>query len=1018
MDAHALQLRFGPDGRFEVDEAQCELRDRGEAIPLEPKPFALLVLLIRERERVVHRDELFAALWPDVVVGEHALSRAVFRLRQALGETSPDNSTIRTVRGVGFRFVAPVRASEESVVDAVAPRRIAPAGLLGRGSELERLRGVLSAALAGEGALVLIEGEAGIGKSRLAQEIANEAEAAGAGVYQALARQDAGAPAFWLWAQILRDFVEGEDEDVLPQLLGEHAETLARIVPALGSGDDSPPATEFQGEGRFRLFDALSEVLARAGREAPRVLVLEDLHWADRASLDGLVHLAGALARQHVLVVGTVRSGERPPDSSLDALLMEAARHETLCKLPLGPLASEDVDRLFEETAGFAPSERLAFRLLERTRGNPFFVKQLANLAAEQREPQDFDGIEDTPREIRAVVARRLAALSEACRRMLFVASVIGREFPHGWVARVVDLEREALVAAISEAVEARILERVPGGEFRYRFTHDLYQEVVYAELGEARQRSLHRVVADAVRVLHEGNLEPVVPALAHHYGKAAPLLDGDEAFTFSRLAGHLARESYAFEEASVHFRRCIDALDLLPEPRAGDRAEALVCLGFALQSSDRYDEGRAALEGAVTTARNAKQPMLFAAAVLGLAELGAIGSDPEWVASLEEAHAGLGDHRGPLRVWLLSVLAVHIVQFGRREESWRMLEEAEALAVEQEDPSWLSSVLASRAAVIRVDGEGFPEERLTLLTKAVRIAREVHHHVFETVASGQRYGALLELGRRFEAEHELDTLAELFSRYPSSYWNFLIPGMNAGLRILDGKFDEAEALAEEAFDREDGPRLELPAARAALTTLIRFQQNRLGELLPMLALIRTGAPRPDLLAAEVAGLASVGREDEAREQLAALAGDGFREIVGSESWIFTLTLLAQAVEMLDAKAEARVLRDLLAPRREHVVILSNGVYAHGPVALYLALLDRVLGDWDAMADHLETARALSERLRSPLWRAHTCSASAAMSLGRGDVDAARLAAREGLELANEFGFEFVRSRIAQLDIN
>lgn len=1023
-----LRLRFGSEGRFELDEARFEVREGGEPIPLEPKPLALLLFLARHRDRLVRREELYEALWPGIVVSDHALSRAVFKVRTALGEESNEEGSVRTVRGVGFRFVAPVSEEPEPAAPAPAPSPARPAPpprmLVGREEERVQLSTAFATSLAGRGGLVLIEGEPGIGKTRIAEALAEEAEHAGAFVHWARARKESGAPALWLWVQVLRSFVQADGIERIERWLGREALELARVNPELSDHLGTPPGDVVSdGDGaRFRLHDALAQLLTRSAVEEPQVLMLEDLQWADASSLRALAHVTSAIGRHRVLLVGTLRSDEPTSEvgrAALAAVVAEATRSSSYHRIVLQPLERPEVEALFESQAGFRPAPELGSLLQKRTRGNPYFVIQLAAHAVQSGgdEPGLAGQLDATPPEIRAAVRQRLEALSSGCREALSVAAVIGRDFPVSWVARAARQGREELVDSLGEAVRAGIIGRAESGGLAYHFVHDLQREVIAADLSEREGTDLHRRVGEAIRTLHEGRRDAVMPDLAYHFTRALPLVDGALAVEFAKRAGELARDSYAFEEAADYFRQAYEALDWLAEPAPALGAELLIGEGFALQGAGHLQQGRAVLEQAIEAARHARQPGLLAVAVMGVTELGAVGTDPTHVAMLEEALHGLDANTGPLRIWLLTVLALHMSQIESPERGRALADEAVELSQGPGRESWLAFALSGKAAVSRLEPDVLPEQRLELLDRSIAHAQTTRARSFELLSAMQRYGALLELARRDEAEAELDHIGRLVEEMRSSYWSYVLPARAAGLRFIDGDLAEAERLAMEAFDREEGPKLEFPAAKAGMVAEIRYQQGRLGALAPIFAPILEQSPGLTIVrAAELQALLDAGDEAKARDRLDALAADDFRDVVGRESWVLCLCILAEACSVLRDRGRAAELRRWLEPRAEHVAILANGHYAHGPVALYLGLLAHCLEDWEALRDHSDRALRVSDRLRSPIWRASALALHASLALGRGEPARALQLARETFGHTRDLSLPFARLRRAALE--
>ncbi len=1018
-----IHLRFGPGGRFELDEALFELRDGGEPIPLEPKPFGLLLFLARHRDRVVRREELFETLWPGIVISDHALSRAVFKVRKALGEEGQPDGSIQTLRGAGLRFVAETfedpRREPAASPPGPSPRGSNPDRLIGRESERVQLSSAFAAALAGRGGLVLVEGEPGIGKTRLAQAIAAEAEDAGAFVHWARAHREAGAPSLWLWRQILRGLFEAEGPERIERSLGAEARELARVLPDLPLTPDARPEEGLPEDARFRFQEALAQLVLRAAREEVRVLVLEDLQWADRSSLRGLAHVVSAIGASRVLIVATARVSS-PGDATFQAIgdvAAEASRSSQLRRILLEPLDGPSVAKLFEARSGLHPSQEFIGRLADRTGGNPYFVSQLGDAAAEGPggEARLDSLLDETPAGLHAALRQRLEELSSGCREALSYGALIGRDFPVAWVARASRQERKGLVASFGEAVRARVIERGEG-EFSYRFCHDLQREVIASELVEGDRVERHLRLGEAIHDLNTARLDTVMTTLAYHFGEAAPLVEGMRAVEFAKRAGELAREAYAFDEAAAYFRQALELLAWVEESPAALAAELLVGEGFALQGAGRHREGHAILDEAAKVARAAGSPTLFAVAVMGSTELGAISSDPDRVERLHEALGGLEQDAGAVRVWLTAHLALHESQAGELERARELAEQcAEAARVGPK--AWQSMALSAKVAVSRLRREVLPGERLRGLDEAVALARSGRAPSFELFAALQRFGALMELARRDEAESERDNIARLIQKTGSRYFRYVPPSLAAGLRLLDGELDEAERLTQEAFGDEEGPRF-AAAGQIGMIATTRYQQGRLAELLPALDQIVDSLPDfPAVRGAEVLALLEGGQTRRAEARFAALGSDAFEGIVGRESWVFTLCLLAEACSILEDRKRAEPLSMHLAPRSEHVAILAHGHYVHGPVALFLALLDHCREDWDAMHGHLEQAARVGEGLRSPIWRASTLATEASLALGTGDEPRALELARESFAHAEVLGLAFTRLRESALEV-
>src|SRR6266487_2566277 len=443
---------------------------------------------------------------------------------------------------------SPWRSSEQGLVG----RRSAVATpFVGREAELAALSADLDAAAVGRGGVVLLAGEPGIGKTRLAEELAAQATARGALVLWGRCWEGEGAPAFWPWVQVVRAYVQAGDPAALRHDLGAGAADIAQVVPAVRDllPDLPAPLPAEPEAARFRLFDSLAGFLRAAAERRPLLLILDDLHWADAPSL-ALLRFAGReLEDAGLLVVGIYRHGELGAQHPLLATLADLTRGQRRRRLLLGGLDQREVASFVALVAGVQPSPGLAAAVHEQTDGNPFFVTEVVRLLASQgRLGPGQPGAPlaaGLPEGVKAVIAERLGRLSEGCRRVLEVAAVIGRDFGLRVLQPVCGLDGERLLGLLEEAEAARVVGAVSGGLGRWRFAHALVREVVYEDLPAARRVGLHGRVGEALEALCAADPGPRLAELAHHFVAAAP-------------GGQVAR---AVRAATLAGRRALDVL-------------------------------------------------------------------------------------------------------------------------------------------------------------------------------------------------------------------------------------------------------------------------------------------------------------------------------------------------------------------------------------------------------------------------------------------------------------------------
>jgi DNA-binding CsgD family transcriptional regulator len=449
---------------------------------------------------------------------------------------------------------------------------IAGGAFVGRQREMGKLKSALEDALSGQGRLLMLVGEPGIGKTRTAQELAAHAEARGAQVLWGWCYEEEGAPPFWPWVQPIRSYIQQRDSERLLPEMGSGAADIAEVVSQVRDKLPGlkPPLALPPEQARFRLFDSITTFLKNAAQSQPLMLVLDDLHWADKPSLLLLQFLARQLGESHLLVLGCYRDLELSRQHPLSEALAQLSRLPVFQRELLLGISQEDTGRFIEMTAGMRPSPKLVETIHTYTEGNPFFLKEMTQLLSELGELRasevgDPEGIR-VPQGVREVIGQRLNRLSESCHQVLTIASIIGREFDFRLLRTLSDeTTDEQLLEVIDEVLAARLVEELPGGRERYRFSHTLIQQTLAEELSSSRKVRWHARIGEALEELYGADGEAHAAELAYHFTKAEPVLGPDKLVRYSLLAGEVALAAYAYEEALVHFQQGLLAKESLP---------------------------------------------------------------------------------------------------------------------------------------------------------------------------------------------------------------------------------------------------------------------------------------------------------------------------------------------------------------------------------------------------------------------------------------------------------------------
>jgi DNA-binding CsgD family transcriptional regulator len=456
---------------------------------------------------------------------------------------------------------------------------------VGRQREMGKLKAVLEDALSGQGQLVMLVGEPGIGKTRTAQELAAHAEARGAQVLWGWCYEEEGAPPYWPWVQPIRAYVQQREPEQLQSEMGLGAADIAEVVSEVRDKLPSlepPPALQPE-QARFRLFGSITTFLRNAAQSQPLMLVLDDLHWADKPSLLLLQFLARQLGKSHLLVVGCYRDLELSRQHPLSEALAQLSRLPVFQRELLLGMSQEETGQFIEMTAGVRPSPQLVETIHAHTEGNPFFLKEVTRLLSERGELRAAgiggpEGI-SVPQGVREVIGQRLNRLSEQCNETLVTASVIGREFDFHLLHALSDgTTEEQLLRVIDEALAAGVVEELPEGRERYRFSHMLIQQSLAEKLSTSRKVRWHARIGEALEELYGVDGEVHAAELAYHFAKAESVLGPEKLVRYSLLAGEGALAAYAYEEALAYFQRGLVAR----EGRPGDAETADLLFGLA----------------------------------------------------------------------------------------------------------------------------------------------------------------------------------------------------------------------------------------------------------------------------------------------------------------------------------------------------------------------------------------------------------------------------------------------------
>ena len=1034
-------------GEFELDEDRCELRRNGRAIAVQPKVFNLLAYLIQHRERVVPKDELLQKLWPRECVSDWALSTCVRAVRSAVNDDGATQQVVKTFHGRGYRFVAalgqPAAARERPAPVACAPGsprsldRRPPEMFVGRRVEMNQLQAMLEEMLAGRGRLVMLVGEPGIGKTRTAEELAALAERNGAQVLWGRCYEGDGAPAFWPWVQILRSYVRKRDPEALRREMGAGAAEIAQMLPLVRERLPAIPAPAHAEaeQARFRLFDSVATFLTNAAAARPLVLLLDDLHWADRPSLLLLQFLARATEGVPLLVAGTYRDVELTPRHPLADILGTLCREPVYERLVLRGLPDEDVRQLLSTWSRQQVASAFVRFIARVTEGNPFFIKEFCrHLVEEKLLVLDGDrwidhaamGQMAIPQEIRVLIERRLAHLSPLCRWLLTIAAVIGRDFSLPAVARVWSRvggppsgAEQAALALLDGAVTARIIETRRRRLGQYRFSHALICEALQDELTPSDRVRLHLHVGECLEELYRTDIEPHLAELTHHFVVAAEGGgDVERAIGYCIRAAERAAAALAYEDAVGHYERALQVIELKPPVDEARRCTVLLALGEAWWKAGEPGRAKESFGRAAESARQLGAAEPLAEAALGVGrwvEMGVV--DRAQVDLLEEALAQLGGGDSALRAKLLGSLAHSLRWSSSHERRASLSRQAVAMARRVRDVATLAFTLNSTHWV---RGPENADNRLAATTELLHLAEQLGDREMAMTGHFWRVVELLELGDLPGVDAEMDAYVRLAAELRDPFHLWLAPVHRAMRALLDARFEEAGELAAQAL--AVGQRLDQQDAMFLFEVqmaMLRFEEGRLEEIDDALKGFVERYPSISPWRCARAELyKELGSRDQARREFEVLAANRFADLPRDDVWVAALAMLAEVCAFLGDAPRAAQLYDLLLPHASRCVVIGYAIACLGSAARYLGILAATMRRWPDAERHFEQAMAMNAKIGARSWLAATHLDYARMLLARrapGDHDRAVALLTRAIDRARELGMADLAGKASAL---
>jgi DNA-binding SARP family transcriptional activator len=913
----------------------------------------------------------------------------------------------------------------------VAPRLPGPlaagsrAVVVGRDAELAAIANAARRVADGEGpGVLLISGEAGVGKTTVMAEAARRLFEGGACVVFGHCEEELATP-YQLFAQALDHLVAQATDEQLAAHVASHGAQLTRLVPGLAprlpDAPGVPTAADADAE-RYLLFAAVVGLLRTFAELQPVVLVFDDLQWADPGSLQLLCHLTGSARSTRLFVLGVFRDPEPPRGRSLGEALATLHRQLAVTRLELDGLDEPGVVAIMEARAGHAldaTAVNLAQAVQRETDGNPFFVTQvLRHLFETGRIARDASGrweargsIDDIglPTSVREVIAARVARLGPVAGKVLALAAVIGREFDFDTLAQMVDVAEEDLLDVLAAATSSALLRERQVDPGHFVFAHALIRHTLYTGLGATRRALSHEQVGKALEALWGDHPEARITELARHWSQAPQPQHADRAVAYARMAADSALAALAPDEALGFYRQALEILSVSSAPDLALVIDLSIGLGTAQRQIGEPSYRDTLLDAARRAADLGDSARVAAAALANDRGFFSVagGVDTEKIAVLEMALAGLPAGR-PERALLLANLCQELTYASPLPRRRSLADEALALASAAGDHATIVRVSNNVYDALRVPSELDAAVRRT--ADAMARAELVGDPLLLFWAAVCRHEVAANAGDIDELDRCLGVAGSLADQLDQPILHWVHTYQRANRAVFAGDSDVAERLATEALQLgSDCGQPDAATFFAGLMFHVIWQRGQAADSITFAEAFAAEHPDMSFIGPVLAvAHAEGGRTAQARRLLDAGASAQFG-LPQDLFWATGLCGYAEAAVLCRAPEHAQILIDLLSPWVGQCA--CTGATSEGPISRYVGGLAAVLGRYDEASDLFARSAAFCARTGAEFFACRTDLWWGATLLERGapgDVEKARDLLAKARAAAAMHGYAFI----------
>jgi len=956
-------------GEFVFDPERHLLRRSGELIKVDPQQLSLLACLVKRQGHLLTREEILTEVWEGRAVTSSALSVAVAKLRKVLGGEGKQ-TYIENRYGRGYRFVMPVHTADVSLELPMSTDDIPGATpLVGREEVCAQLLQTLESCRAGHGSMSALIGEAGIGKTRVAEVLEDAARSRGMRCAWARFSTAEGAPPLFPFVQALRELsLEGFADEVLTSM-ENLAQWRATGTPLSAAG---PLSAELRHESSallHRMLDQISQCLSRVSQRSPLLLIVDDVHWADTASLRLLAYLLNDLPRMHLFLVIALRASDVPPSDTRHAELVRILSHRRCERHELPRLGEHDVARYVSSQFEYA-SPDLSQAVFARSEGNPFYMVELLRPFMGHGQAAQAAQAAPNGAELRFpglaldAMRKRLIALPEGSRAALSVAAVIGHDYDLGLLSRVTGHNADRLLEELDSSLANETIVASLQAPGSFAFAHDLIREVLYSELSASERCRLHLQVGQALEERRSAGMQVPSVELAHHFLAALPYGELAYAIGHARAAASAAMRVAAYADARVLLLRALEATKVGAEADPATLSQLWLELAL-VERAMGHPETKEHLQQGVRLARERQLGALLTTAGQLLSPAPGLVARAEAAEVLEAALEALPPTAAEQRALALTHLAWTPPNCMSQRRVQKLLAEAERLIAGSDAPDAIAALRDARLFFLAGPAtQGEAEVVAQAIEQELRAKNELTRSTRALTLADNRWLMATQRGdtraMQLHIEQYKQALAPLRNAELDWHWERieLVMRMNSG--EFDGVAEELERLRAQAdrlrlqarhslWARDVGQLLFWTGDPAQLTSLIK----------PSLALATTDLPIGRSY--KLRAMAEMGLLPEARQALATVNEAWLRDLPQDRDYLAVLAQISVCVFAAGSCEHAKVLYELLLPFA-HFYAASITFECMGSISYFLGMLARTLGDAQTALPHLQHATDANER--------------------------------------------------------